>query len=375
VRSCVVVGVGVIAALPLGGQAGVLEPGVHAIQPPAGWSRSYAYEISDDGDFVVGFSGRLEEQIATRWELGGSGNTIGQSLGIAVGINADGSVVAGGSRGVGFRWTPVGGPQPLTPLPGGMLTLTAGLSSDGQYIVGASNTNVAGSRAVRWAGLGAPEFLGFLPGGNYSTAEGTNSDGSKVVGYGGSSEGERAFLWSAQGGIQSLGTIPNYPISRGAAISRDGTTAVGYCQGVGGGPPQAFRWTLEEGIVPLGAPVGRTSSFALAVSADGSVIVGDCSGNDSLSHPFMWTTELGPVSLEVYMAQNLGYDLTGWRLGAAQGVSADGTIIIGSGIYNGIQRGWVAVIPAPGVASFAVFGAWCVRRRRPVPRSENRGAM
>jgi hypothetical protein len=90
-------------------------------------------------------------------------------------------------------------------------------------------------------------------------------------------------------------------------LSADGTTVAGYNAGVG------FRWTREEGLIPLGSLPGRSVSVEpRAVSADGSVIVG--LGDSFL--PFRWTRQTGPVAL--------GFE------GAAAGVSADGTIVVGA---------------------------------------------
>jgi len=42
-----------------------------------------------------------------------------------------------------------------------------------------------------------------------------------------------------------------------------------------------------------------------------------------------------------------GIDLTAWRLNEATGVSADGTTIVGNGVYDGHPAGWLAVIVIP----------------------------
>ena len=79
----------------------------------------------------------------------------------------------------------------------------------------------------------------------------------------------------------------------------------------------------------------------------------------------LWTSDLGMVDLNDYLP-TLGIDLTGWTLTGARGISADGTAIIGQGLFNGSQRGWVVTgIPSPGTAALLALGGLAgVRRRR-----------
>jgi probable HAF family extracellular repeat protein len=92
----------------------------------------------------------------------------------------------------------------------------------------------------------------------------------------------------------------------------------------------AFRWTLEEGMVPLGFMPGGDYSAAKDVSGDGSVIVGFGTSEDSTPgdhyEAFKWTQETGLVGLG---------DLPGGDFDSrASGVSADGTVVVGQGVYN-----------------------------------------
>ena len=81
---------------------------------------------------------------------------------------------------------------------------------------------------------------------------------------------------------------------------------------------KAVRWTPVEGLTALvDAGTGQdVFGDAYGVSADGSVIVGV-----SLSEPFRWTADDGPVVLG---------DLSGGHSGGrAHAVSADGTVVTG----------------------------------------------
>jgi uncharacterized membrane protein len=107
--------------------------------------------------------------------------------------------------------------------------------------------------------------------------------------------------------LQLLGTLPGAGFSVAAGVSADGSVVVGHSGN------QAFRWTAAGGMQGLGylSPLDKTSA-AYAISADGSVVVGMAG-----SKPVRWTTSgglqsLGPVS------------------GFADGVSADGRVIVGT---------------------------------------------
>jgi len=69
----------------------------------------------------------------------------------------------------------------------------------------------------------------------------------------------------------------------------------------------------------------------------------------NLGHvPFIWDQANDRRNLQEMLSTDYGLDLTGWRLGGASGISADGKTIIGNGINpNGNSEAWVACIPEP----------------------------
>jgi hypothetical protein len=99
----------------------------------------------------------------------------------------------------------------------------------------------------------------------------------------------------------------------------------------------------------LGVLQGEGTSGAGAVSGDGSVIVG--SSVDWFSSPFpevfVWNETAGMRSLRGVLVDDLGLDLTGWRLTSAAGISDEGLTIVGNGVNpNGASEGWIAVLPS-----------------------------
>lgn len=66
---------------------------------------------------------------------------------------------------------------------------------------------------------------------------------------------------------------------------------------------------------------------------------------------------------------NLGV-LPGWATSHVTAVSADdGSVIVGNGVYNGQQRGWIAVVPEPGSFVLLAVAGLALFRRRPIDKT------
>lgn len=252
-------------------------------------------------------------------------------------VSADGSVVVGESNSTSgfeaFRWTSGSGIVGLGDLPGGPFqSESIDVSGDGSVVVGIGNS-ASGAEAFRWTVEGGMVGLGDLPGGIFdSQALGVSADGSVVVGIGTAALGLEAFRWTASGGMVGLGDLPGGPFTSGAfGISDDGAVVVGSGNAVltdtAVVTAEAFRWTADGGMVGLGdLPGGIFLSLPEGVSADGSVVVGYGNGDFGTegAEAFRWTSGDGMVGLG---------DLPGGGFSsAALDVSADGSVVVGSGI-------------------------------------------
>ncbi len=337
--------------------------------------RSSAFGVSADGSTVAGsFADSRGRSVGSFvWS---SANGL-QDLGIlpggtsqqfALGISPDGATVVGSNATAtgseAFAWDAEAGTRGLGMLPGSLNSTARAVSNDGSVIVGEDGgqdpLDPTSLRAVIWEAGRGVRALGDLPGVEpiWSSATDVSADGTVVVGWGTSGEPgtltieREAFIWDVSNGMRGLGGLPGQPaISRATAISRDGATVVGYARVEGlSGPDydEPFVWDAARGMRSLGAFAGARVSVPLDVSDGGSTVVGympfPFAGTDLA---LIWAEESGPQRVD-FLLQSLGIDLAGWRLERANGISADGTTIVGTGIDpSGQRQAWIAVIPEP----------------------------
>ncbi len=260
-----------------------------------------------------------------------SGASFERSL--AHGVSADGSTVIGWSTNASnnteaFRWTSAGGMVGLGHLPGGNFFSSAqGVSADGTTVVGfGRNSGGAPTEAFRWT-AGGMVGLGGLPGGSgSSSARSVSADGTVVVGDSRNASGDtEAFRWTG-GSMVGLGDLPGGSFISGArAVSADGATVAGQGWSTSGG--EAFRWTEGDGMVGLGT-LGGGASEAEGISADGTVIVGTSENGASAgySEAFRWTVEGGMVGLGFLPLPDQDDYISSTR---ALDASDDGSLIVG----------------------------------------------
>ncbi|MEI8194707.1 MAG: PEP-CTERM sorting domain-containing protein [Phycisphaerae bacterium] len=129
--------------------------------------------------------------------------------------------------------------------------------------------------------------------------------------------------------FQSVGFLPGNTSSAIGAVSGDGSTVVG------SSGPQAFRWTAATGIQNIGTMPSRSEGYdydrvaANGVSYDGSVIVGSASlsWNGYDLSAFHWSATGGMQRIP-----------TGMNYAYATGVSADGNYSVGYDWFKGAFR-------------------------------------
>lgn len=205
------------------------------------------------------------------------------------------------------------------------------VSADGSVVVGFRRNAQSYSEPVRWDASTGVAPLGSLGSGELSqsaAAFGVSRDGFVIAGVAASPIASReAFRWSASEGIQGLGDLLGGGFSSdAAAISDDGLTIVGrslIMRNTGVLGAGAFRWTAADGMQGLGFLTDRfQGSAANGVSADGSVIVGESVSTRGSAEAFRWDHEVG--------MRGIGF-LPGGNVSIARGTSGDGGVIIGMG--------------------------------------------
>lgn len=316
--------------------------------------------VSADGSVVVGSNNAG----AFRWTFGGGFTQLDGNNALAAsddGSIVGGNVVLGGFeqaiRWVGTDGTALGGIQPTGC--DASLSSTYAISGDGSTMVGLGWIGCAG-RAFRWT---EADGMTALPnsGSGSTRANSISGDGTLIGGWDeGGNGGRRAVLWGGKGFAQNfvLAGQPGNPNGAGEVqgINSDGSIFVGWGSSVDPATNGPFVFREGQGLTYLGDIPGTAPfvSGALDLSEDGSVIVGFQRvgvGPFAVFDATIWTEATGTVRLADYLT-DLGVAIPpGLQLAAAQGISADGTVIVGWG-YSGFifnQQAWVATIP--GAAS------------------------
>jgi len=319
---------------------------------PGSFPSSEATGVSGDASVEVGHSHNAGFWWTEDTGMVGYASTWGGTA------SYDGSVIASTRRDWhAFTWTSEEGMYLMAndmTIPDSY-SIASDVSYDGSVVVGQTKS-FGGFRAFRWIpGVGV-QILGDIGARGF----GVSPDGGTVVGQidGGNRE---AFRWTESGGIVGLGTLNGSIESAAYGITEDGLTIVGRCFS---GRDEAFLWNESVGMIGLGdLPGGSFSSWAKDVSADGSLIVG-CSKTDIGWEAFLWNESNGMRNLKEVLEDDFKLNLTGWTLTWANGVSADGTTIVGRG-YNlaGYREAWIATIPEPATVLLLGLGGLFLRKR------------
>ncbi len=344
--------------------SGVSAQSITSIGMPPGGSFSSANAVSANGSVVAA---TIDMTSAYRWTSSGLvsiGLLPGAYATSAEDISSDGSVIVGSvffdspeETVRAHRWTSSGGMQDLGLPAGGVASVGTGVSGDGNVVTGYSFDADFNTTAFRWTSGGGMQSIGTLPGGTTSEGRKVSRDGSTIIGIAGTPQGDRAIAWTESDGMQSLGLLsPDDSGSSAWGVNANGTIVAG------SSGSNAVIWV--NGVVQnIGMLSGATNAIAYTLSDDGSLVGGySFFGHDATAT--LWSQALGTVDLNTYLP-TIGVDLTGWELDYTRDISADGTTIIGDGLFNGELRSWVVTIPSPGpVALLGLSGLLAARRRR-----------
>ncbi len=140
--------------------------------------------------------------------------------------------------------------------------------------------------------------LGVQPGSSWSRVSGRGGVGRSGENLVGQSDWQRPFRWTAEGGYESAPPeLRTYAFSE-PFLSRDERVIAGT-----GLTPQSeisgYVWT-DDGVTFLGdLPGGRDDSRANGMSADGSTVFGTGFVSDVRAEYFRWTASEGMVSLGI----------------------------------------------------------------------------
>jgi probable HAF family extracellular repeat protein len=279
--------------------------------------------------------------------------------------------------------------------------------NDAGQIVGKARTDSNQSHAAYWDGQGGVTDIGTL-GGVHSFANDINEAGVVVGSAAATNNGTRAFRWTPAGGIVDDGNLnsasagahagwnginntglmvgtayqifspykasmgrpgdrsptvisPAGQFSTGMAMAvNDAGVIVGYQNG-GSGSPHASIFDGVGGYQDLGS-LGLSDSQALDINESG-LIVGTAFGDDGtgafINMAFVYADG------QMYDLTTLLRDGTGWELLFEAASINDLGQIVGSGIYQGAIRGFVATpVPEPTLLGVAWGAATLLARRR-----------
>jgi uncharacterized membrane protein len=356
-RSIAALGIGfaLLCALPGNAAAGVSFEYVLE----GGW----ATDVSDDGAVIVGNLAAYYEPF--RWTAQTGVVPLGRSsvavLGIGGGIpgvSADGSGISSTILGADStyatqgRWrTGDGWTETMPPVPpdGGLLDGSYGsawdISRDGSTVVGfywrpGQPDGVA--HASAWTEADGLVDLGSS--GNQSRASGANHDGSVVVGFDENpvSGERRPAAWVGE----TLHILsPPDGVGEGQAVTADGTIAVGKQYDPVSRIHAAAMWRWNgagwDGTEILGWLPGTFAMsgqvVANGVTSDGSLVVGwnSFAGDPFYTTGFLWTEAGGMVPVEEFLADHGIPPDPGFDIRSLNGVTPDGTVIIGDGQDTG----------------------------------------
>ncbi|MBX3403192.1 MAG: hypothetical protein KF699_07255 [Phycisphaeraceae bacterium] len=345
--------------------------------------RTNATGISADGNYVIGFSeaGGAPAQTPLRWSISGAASLqqlpfpAGWSAALPTDVSADGHTVVGWRQQLlefpPFRWIQGVGSTALTTPAAWTQVRGRSVSADGSTAAGWAAVSGLGTRVVRWVGNSPGETIPLPAGYNYSI--GGAFDGTGRI-YGTARQTNNTYhlvRWVGDA-MENLTPLPvsGNMLPAPVHVSADGSVIAGQTGDFTVSPirEDGWVWSLADGMTVLPLLPGMYTSAITDISADGRMVLGmNYATSSTIQAPFIWTRDRGTIPLSQFLSES-GVDLTGWSLLNANGISADGTKIVGTGIgSSGRIQAFVAIIPSPATTlpvMTAVLLATSRRRRR-----------
>lgn len=360
------------------------QPSLQTVGTVANVGNALANAISGNGKVVTGEIFGGGPQIAFS-STGGNITSSNLANSMATSINADGSVIAGtlnlNAQNQAFQWLAGGSPTGIGTLNAASCGSNAyskgfAISPDGSTIVGISASNVfCNGEAFSWTSSGGMKALG-CPVSPVSlcfqnAANGVSANGAVVVGTSLQSGSLASAAWSYANGSYNcfLGSCAIGATSTAGAnaVTPDGSVIVGQTNPATNQPGATNQgFVAKNGNVTLvGQLPGGNSSTLVAVSGNGSIAVGNAYDNTEHQAAVLWTPSLGLQRVDTLLAAAGVAVVKDWTLSAATGISADGTVIVGIGVFGNETNGWIAVLPSsflvpPQTLSVSVTGSGAV---------------
>lgn len=307
--------------------------------------------VSADGSTVFGILGTYGEGWIWSPTIGAA--PIGG--GRLCGSNANGTRIAGlmGDSGgmdvagywtLGPDWAPIGG-MPGSDGCGQSLSTPYGMSRDGTVIAGLGWGGPSGCSALpfKWTQADGMTALPMLDSShNAARVNAVSGNGQVFGGWEAQSDGTwRPVIWQ-NNGPSAIGDFDcNCGYAEILALNYDGTVATGYDENRG------FIWTPSAGKVLLTNSAGLAGeTFPMGISDNGRVIVGHYGFAPGTFYAQVWI-DRQPKLLQDYLTSLGATGMDGYTLWTAAGVSADGTVIVGTArqLSTGILVPYRATIP------------------------------
>jgi uncharacterized membrane protein len=207
---------------------------------PEAKTNAVATGISADASVVVGYAygGLANDYLGFRWTLQDGFKLTG--LGSPLAVSGDGLVAVGiQTNQQAVRWTPQGEAIELAALPDQTLSIAYAVDADGSVIVGGSWSGTL-TTAVRWTEQGDTTSFAPLSGDTYAAFYATNADGSIAVGVSHPLRpptlvGGHALIWDEARGLRTLESelaragvdIGGWSLVHAYAVSADGRVISG----------------------------------------------------------------------------------------------------------------------------------------------------